>query len=591
MKEDDYSDYDIVKATQYGILERCKHHVTVEGFDVRTPDDENITVLHWAAINNRLEIAKFYISNGAVVDVLGGDLMATPLHWAVRHGHLEMVVLLIKYGADPGVRDSDGCAALHAAAQCGQTHICMYLISKGVDVDVYDSNGKTALMWSAQRVYSVDPTRSLLAMNADVNKLDIQYRNTPLHWACIQQNSNVIMLLLKHGADTNSINAMKETAMDISKQKENKWILGRLQQWRREHGFNVSDNIIQQYTNNKKVRERVTFSLSFLIIFFIGFIFELQLESWLLKIAIICVFYAFVHVTSKLFITTQETQSVLSISISFATKFWTYVTSLVYYLPQTYSVTSYLVYVISSVTMWRMFYRVVTSDPGVVRRTEGEKKQKIVEFAEANKFRMLDTICNTCLIVKPLRSKHCAVKDVCIGRYDHYCPWVLNTIGSGNHHLFISYLMSLFVVLCWHFNAALTFWMSVPLHHSTRTFFEQAFYHMRNSPWILWIFINTCFHLMWVSALLISQLYQMVYLGITTNERINAHRYDHFKSVKHKNHFHYENPFNRDVINNASDLFRMNCFGRARMPLVDWTTKTEFHPEFKSPDRRNHETV
>ena len=41
---------------------------------------------------------RFYISNGAVVDVLGGDLMATPLHWAVRHGHLEMVVLLIKYG-------------------------------------------------------------------------------------------------------------------------------------------------------------------------------------------------------------------------------------------------------------------------------------------------------------------------------------------------------------------------------------------------------------------------------------------------------------------------------------------------------------
>ena len=86
-------------------------------------------------------------------------------------------------------------------------------------------------------------------------------------------------------------------------------------------------------------------------------------------------FYFFYIAVIRLFITTQETQSVLSISISFATKFWTYVTSLVYYLPQTYSVTSYLVYVISSVTMWRMFYRVVTSDPGVVRRTEGEKKQ------------------------------------------------------------------------------------------------------------------------------------------------------------------------------------------------------------------------
>ena len=34
---------------------------------------------------------------GAVVDVLGGDLLATPLHWAIREGHLPMVVLLMKY--------------------------------------------------------------------------------------------------------------------------------------------------------------------------------------------------------------------------------------------------------------------------------------------------------------------------------------------------------------------------------------------------------------------------------------------------------------------------------------------------------------
>lgn len=55
--KEDYSTWDIVKATQYGILPRCKELVEA-GFDIRTPDNENITLLHWAAINNRIDIAK-----------------------------------------------------------------------------------------------------------------------------------------------------------------------------------------------------------------------------------------------------------------------------------------------------------------------------------------------------------------------------------------------------------------------------------------------------------------------------------------------------------------------------------------------------
>jgi palmitoyltransferase len=60
-----------------------------------------VTLLHWAAINNRKELCSLYISNGANVDAIGGKLLATPLHWAVRQGHLSTVILLMKNGADP----------------------------------------------------------------------------------------------------------------------------------------------------------------------------------------------------------------------------------------------------------------------------------------------------------------------------------------------------------------------------------------------------------------------------------------------------------------------------------------------------------
>ncbi|MXQ80169.1 hypothetical protein E5288_WYG013532 [Bos mutus] len=199
---DDYSTWDIVKATQYGIYERCRELVEA-GYDVRQPDKENVTLLHWAAINNRIDLVnnkkvytmkkmievismqkksspivvkkklysrtlemtlchspsmnlkcEYYISKGAIVDQLGGDLNSTPLHWATRQGHLSMVVQLMKYGADPSLIDGEGCSCIHLAAQFGHTSIVAYLIAKGQDVDMMDQNGMTPLMWAAYRTHS-----------------------------------------------------------------------------------------------------------------------------------------------------------------------------------------------------------------------------------------------------------------------------------------------------------------------------------------------------------------------------------------------------------------------------------------------------
>jgi palmitoyltransferase len=68
---------------QYGSLVRCQELIE-SGFNVNQPDSETVTLLHWAAINNRREIIRYYISKGAVVDAVGGELLSTPLHWATR---------------------------------------------------------------------------------------------------------------------------------------------------------------------------------------------------------------------------------------------------------------------------------------------------------------------------------------------------------------------------------------------------------------------------------------------------------------------------------------------------------------------------
>lgn len=122
------------------------------GFDVNQRDQENVTLLHWAAINNRKEIVKYYLAKGADVNAIGGDLLSTPLHWAVRQGHLTMTVLLMQNAADPTIVDGEGCNCLHLAAQFGHTAIVAYLVAKGQEINAPDVNGMTALMWACYRI-------------------------------------------------------------------------------------------------------------------------------------------------------------------------------------------------------------------------------------------------------------------------------------------------------------------------------------------------------------------------------------------------------------------------------------------------------
>ena len=42
----------------------CKFQVEERGYDVNHRDAENVTLLHWAAINNRLDIVKYLIMKG-----------------------------------------------------------------------------------------------------------------------------------------------------------------------------------------------------------------------------------------------------------------------------------------------------------------------------------------------------------------------------------------------------------------------------------------------------------------------------------------------------------------------------------------------
>lgn len=71
-------------AAQRGEVETVKELLAKGIFTATDRDFQNVTALHWAAINNRLDVASVLLERGAEVDAKGGDLLATPLHWACR---------------------------------------------------------------------------------------------------------------------------------------------------------------------------------------------------------------------------------------------------------------------------------------------------------------------------------------------------------------------------------------------------------------------------------------------------------------------------------------------------------------------------
>ncbi|KAH0620825.1 hypothetical protein JD844_021628 [Phrynosoma platyrhinos] len=284
---EDYNSFDIVKATQYGILERCQELVEA-GYDVRQPDRENVTLLHWAAINNRLDLVKYFISKGAVVDQLGGDLNSTPLHWAVRQGHLSMVILLLKFGADPTLIDGEGYSSLHLAVLFQHMPIIAYLIAKGQNVDTTDRNGQTPLMLSAHKVIGMlhilfssrlEPTRFLLKFNPSIKAVDNIEKNTALHWAITSGNVSAVDVLLEAGSSLDIQNVKGQRPLDLAHQNKNRLIIHLLSEEEKTRARRTSRFL--------RILEKNEFLLlvvsSLVLIWAIGYVVDLNSDSWLLK--------------------------------------------------------------------------------------------------------------------------------------------------------------------------------------------------------------------------------------------------------------------------------------------------------------------
>ena len=164
--------------------------------------------------------------------------------------------------------------------------------------------------------------------------------------------------------------------------------------------------------------------------------------------------------------------------------------------------------------------------------------------------------CHTMLMKKPTRSKYCASTGLLVARMDHYCVWLNNCVGFGNHRRFLAFIAShlLFSVCIFAFIAralvstvqskGLGAWETAELITDPRYFFVTV---LASAQGLLLVFL---------CGLMIEQV-RNIAANVTVNERINRSRYYWLHDSQGRDH----NRFDRGAAANFFEFFGLCGYG------------------------------
>nr|XP_028600196.1 probable palmitoyltransferase ZDHHC12 isoform X2 [Podarcis muralis] len=217
---------------------------------------------------------------------------------------------------------------------------------------------------------------------------------------------------------------------------------------------------------------------------------------------------------------------------------WGYPTYLFWIMPLSLNTlwNAHATFLLGNALMWFLFLKASMMNPGLLPQHTDEYYQAIrqvdyLNYWEEGKI-LLPRLCHECHLVKPLRAKHCRIINRCVSGFDHYCPFIYNSVGYRNRPYFVGFLTTMClnsvvgIYLCWN-------WFNV----------------MGRS-----IFIGIGFLFLSViattSAMMTSLCVYMAAVNLTTAECFKTTKYAYL--LDHQGKFF--NPFDRGIILNFMEF-------------------------------------
>ncbi|CCE62194.1 hypothetical protein TPHA_0C00370 [Tetrapisispora phaffii CBS 4417] len=524
-------------------------------------DNDHITGLHWACVNNRFAISQYLIKKGADVNKKAGKLNATPLHWAASYGYVHIVDCLLKHGADPTIVDDQGFNLLHLSINSSNIMLVIYVlyfvVDKGIiEVDCQDPNGRTPLLWAAYQGDSLS-IKMLLSFGASTKIVD-NTGFTPLHWGVVKGQPHVLKYLIKDGADFFAKTNDGKDCFAIAEEMNTTYFLREAL----DHCGFTKDGFLKKKLFKKSFHAKIlTFFLPWILLGSITFLFSHIHPLFALIITLILLI-----ITNQLLqrvlipcytVTTNNTisliQTPLFAGLFAGSVFWlssVWITK-VFLTTVTLKPFRNMSLLITISIICILFGKLITSDPGNIyeEKDHGLVREMVEELMKLGKY---DTsnFCIETLTRKPLRSRYSYMNNALVSRFDHYCPWVYNDVGLKNHKTFLFFILSmetgigLFTSLCLEYFDQLEDLYDDDKLKCLLLGDDELCAGFTHDRFSFLIMAWSAFQFLWVSLLIFVQVFQVT-KGVTS--------YEFNKIVKHGKQVTNSLPF-KETFNTTPDI-------------------------------------
>ena len=178
-------------------------------------------------------------------------------------------------------------------------------------------------------------------------------------------------------------------------------------------------------------------------------------------------------------------------------------------------------------------------DPGIMlKNNENDiKDTKNIEKKKSIRIRQLGyvqkyKICETCYLIRPLRSNHCNTCNNCVIRFDHHCPWIGTCVGTRNYPIFFIFLCTLNIMQLFTIVICIVY-IALIIKKDSNEFKKSIMY--------IYIFIYVCITMIFTTKLFIFHI-KLILKNINKKEKLKKLFKNPFGNLfKRKKTWNYNN--------------------------------------------------